>query len=217
MKLTIKEIEQLRRDYSGEELNESNVERDPLRQFQRWMEGALNAGVLDPHAMTLATVSAEGKPSARIVLLRAISEGEFTFYTNYESRKGGEVAGNPNVALVFFWLELDRQIRVEGQISTVGEAESDRYFASRPRGSQIAAWASKQSGVISGREELERKFREMEARFSGKLVPRPENWGGMKVRANKIEFWQGRPSRLHDRILYTLQSDGSWAISRLAP
>jgi pyridoxamine 5'-phosphate oxidase len=217
MKSTLKDIEQLRRDYSGEELNESNVERDPLRQFQRWMEGALNAGVLDPHAMTLATVSAEGKPSARIVLLRAISEGEFTFYTNYESRKGGEVAGNPNVALVFFWLELDRQIRVEGQISTVGEAESDRYFASRPRGSQIAAWASKQSGVISGREELERKFREMEARFSGKLVPRPENWGGMKVRANKIEFWQGRPSRLHDRILYTLQSDGSWAISRLAP
>ncbi len=217
MKSTLKDIEQLRRDYSGEELNESNVERDPLRQFQRWMEGALNAGVPDPHAMTLATVSAEGKPSARIVLLRAISEGEFTFYTNYESRKGGEVAGNPNVALVFFWLELDRQIRVEGQISTVGEAESDRYFASRPRGSQIAAWASKQSGVISGREELERKFREMEARFSGKLVPRPENWGGMKVRANKIEFWQGRPSRLHDRILYTLQSDGSWAISRLAP
>ena len=217
MKSTLKDIEQLRRDYSGEELNESNVERDPLRQFQRWMEGALNAGVPDPHAMTLATVSAEGKPSARIVLLRAISEGEFTFYTNYESRKGGEVAGNPNVALVFFWLELDRQIRVEVQISTVGEAESDRYFASRPRGSQIAAWASKQSGVISGREELERKFREMEARFSGKLVPRPENWGGMKVRANKIEFWQGRPSRLHDRILYTLQSDGSWAISRLAP
>ena len=142
------EIEQLRRDYSGEELNESNVDRDPFRQFQRWMEDALSAGVPDPHAMALATVSAEGKPSSRIVLLRGIDAGGFTFYTNYDSRKAAEVGGNQNVALVFFWHELDRQVRVEGKISIVDEAESDKYFASRPRGSQVAAWASNQSGVI---------------------------------------------------------------------
>ncbi len=217
MKLTIKEIEQLRRDYTGKWLDESGIDRDPFRLFQRWMEDALNAGVPDPHAMALATVSPEGKPSVRIVLLRGVDAGGFTFYTNYRSRKATEADANQYVALTFFWHQLDRQIRVEGKVSAIEKAESDKYFASRPRGSQIAAWASQQSEVISGREELERKFRRIEEQFSGGSVPRPEYWGGMKVKANAIEFWQGRPNRLHDRILFTLQPDGGWAIKRLAP
>ncbi len=217
MKPTIKEIEQLRRDYTGEELDELRIDRDPFGQFQRWMEDALQAGVPDPHAMALSTVSPEGRPSARIVLLRGIDAGGFTFYTNYNSRKATEAGANQYVALTFFWHELDRQIRVEGKVSAIDEAESDKYFASRPRGSQIAAWASNQSEVVSGREELQRKYRQIEERFSGGPVPRPENWGGMKVEADAIEFWQGRPNRLHDRILYSLKTDDSWVIKRLAP
>ncbi len=210
-------IEQLRRDYSGEELKESTVDSDPLKQFEIWFDEAVKAEADDPHAMVLATVSAEGKPSARVVLLRGIDPDGLTFYTNYGSRKAAELKANSNAALVFLWHELDRQVRVEGIVGKGDGAESDRYFASRPRASQIAAWASNQSGIISGRAELDQKFREIEMQFEGKPVPRPENWGGLKLRPRSFEFWQGRPNRLHDRILYTLIEDGRWAIHRLAP
>lgn len=213
----LKDIANLRREYSGVELSESNVDPDPFKQFESWLADALKANLPDPHAMVLSTVSPDRKPSARVVLLRDIASGCFVFYTNYDSRKGGEIRENANAAVVFFWHELDRQVRAEGEITRTDDAESDRYFASRPRPSQLAAWASRQSRVLSGREELDRQFREYESRFEGQSIPRPENWGGYMIHLNSMEFWQGRPNRLHDRILYTLSSDGGWAVSRLAP
>ncbi|MCL4540546.1 MAG: pyridoxamine 5'-phosphate oxidase [Bacteroidetes bacterium] len=213
----LKDIASLRREYSGAQLSESEVDPDPLKQFEIWMGEALEANVQDPHAMVLSTISRAGKPSSRVVLLRDISSGCFVFYTNYESRKGEEIRENANAAVVFFWPELDRQIRAEGEITRTDKTESDRYFASRPRPSQIAAWASKQSSVLSGRDELERRFREVESEFKGRDVPRPENWGGYRIRLRAVEFWQGRPNRLHDRIRYTLDGSNRWVISRLAP
>lgn len=212
-----KSLENMRREYSGQELSESNVSPDPLRQFGIWFEEAIRAEVPDPHAMALATVSEEGMPSVRFVLLRGLEMDGFTFYTNYESRKAQELRANANAALAFFWQELDRQIRIEGEIAKVAESQSDKYFASRPRASQIAAWASNQSTVISGRDELDRRFREIESKFDGQPVPRPGNWGGFNLKPRSIEFWQGRPGRLHDRILYTLTGDDRWEIKRLAP
>lgn len=217
MKSILKDIESLRREYSGVELDESRVSHDPIKQFQEWLQQALDAGIPDPHAMTLATVSSDGKPSARVVLLRGLDAEGFTFYTNYGSRKGVEVDRNSNVALVFFWHELDRQVRVEGKAERVDAAESDRYFASRPRASQIAARAWEQSALLPGRAALEEKFKELEKVFEGSAVPRPENWGGLIVRPTAIEFWQGRPSRLHDRIVYSLEDGNRWKISRLGP
>lgn len=213
----IDNIESLRREYSGVELSKSTVNPDPLKQFQAWFEEAVKADVPDPNAMVLSTVSADAKPSARVVLLRGLDEKGFTFYTNYGSRKSTEIHANSNAALVFFWHELDRQVRVEGEIEKGDDADSDRYFTSRPRRSQIAAWASDQSAVLSDRAELERRFHKIEVMYYGKPVPRPGNWGGLILRPRAFEFWQGRPNRLHDRILYTLTNENRWEISRLAP
>lgn len=213
----LKDIANLRREYSGVGLNESEMDPDPLKQFEIWMNDALEAEVPDPHAMVLSTVSSDGRPSARVVLLRGVEAGSLAFYTNYGSRKAEDIRGNPNVAVVFFWHELDRQVRAEGQVSKTSNEESNNYFASRPRPSQLAAWASNQSNVLSGRDELEQKFREMESRYMTNPVPRPDGWGGYRIRLRAMEFWQGRPNRLHDRILYSLGQEGNWTKSRLAP
>lgn len=210
-------LNSVRRDYSGKQLDAASVNPDPFKQFEQWFEEAVGAQVLDPNAMTLATASSSGKPSARIVLLRGIDSGGFNFYTNYDSKKGTDIIQNPSVALTFFWVELNRQVRVEGNVEKLSLENSKAYFASRPRESQIAAWASEQSEQIQNREELEERFKEYEKKFEGAEVPCPENWGGFSVKPTMIEFWQGRPNRMHDRIVYTLDENGSWPIKRLAP
>jgi pyridoxamine 5'-phosphate oxidase len=211
-----KKLEKLRRDYSGEELREALLSPNPITQFESWFDQALKAGVAEPHTMILATVSPDGSPSARVVLLRGVDEDGFTFYTNYGSRKSKEISANPKVAVVFYWHEIDRQVRAEGTAVRLKGAESDRYFAARPRESQIAAWASSQSSVLSGRSELEERYKEFDLKFRDMPVPRPENWGGFKIKPTRVEFWQGRPGRLHDRVLYVANA-GAWEISRLAP
>ena len=210
-------IEKLRREYLGERLDEATVDRDPFLQFEKWLEAAVKAGLPDPHAMVIATASRTAKPSARVVLLRGFDRNGLVFYTNYSSRKGIEILSNPNASGVFLWKELDRQIRVESMVEKVTDMESDKYFQSRPRDNQIAAWASSQSQVIASREELDNLFKEFEKKFDGRPVPRPANWGGFRLKPVSYEFWQGRPSRLHDRILYTLVGQNNWQISRLAP
>jgi pyridoxamine 5'-phosphate oxidase len=206
----------LRREYMGHGLSEADVDADPIRQFGVWFEEAAAAGLLEPNAMTLATATAEGRPSARMVLLKEVDASGFVFYTNYEGRKSRELAENPWAALVFFWADLSRQVRIEGRVERVTPQESDAYFAIRPPGSQISAWASQQSVVIPGREMLERRVEELEAEYANRLVPRPPFWGGFRVVPEVIEFWQGRPSRLHDRLRYTRRDEG-WAIERLSP
>lgn len=209
-------IANLRRDYALEALTETDVHEDPTVQFARWFEEALNANVSEPNAFVLATATPEGRPSARVMLLKGLDARGFTFFTNYESRKGREILANPWVAMDFFWDKLERQVRVEGRAEKVSAEESDAYFASRPHGSRLGAWASSQSSRITSREELEERLREVEARFGGGEVPRPPHWGGFLVAPVRIEFWQGRPSRLHDRILYELGESG-WSVSRLSP
>ena len=212
------EIENLRKEYTAETLDISDVQADPFLQFRRWFEAAVNAEVPEPNAMTLATVSERGRPSARVVLLKGFDERGFVFFTNYHSRKSRDMAANANVALVFLWLELQRQVRIEGEVEKVGEEESARYFQSRPRGSQIGAWASPQSSVIKNRSDLEIRERELIRQYAGQeVLPRPPHWGGFLVRPNLIEFWQGRPSRLHDRIQYSREENKGWKIARLAP
>ncbi len=206
----------MRRDYTLAGLDITDVLPDPVLQFHRWFDEARTAGLPEPNAMHLATVDAEGKPAGRIVLLKEADETGFVFYTNYESRKGHELAAHPVAALTFFYVELERQIRIEGTVEKVSAAESDAYFAVRPRGSQIGAWVSHQSDTIAGREVLEERQRGLEARFAGQTIPRPPHWGGYRVIPNVVEFWQGRPSRLHDRIQYTNES-GNWQIARLSP
>ncbi len=208
-------IAALRRDYMGESLNEADLAADPFIQFQRWFDEALRAELPMPNAMTLATAGADGAPSARIVLLKGIDRGGFVFYTNYRSRKGRELAANPRAALVFHWNDLEREVRIEGGVEQVSAAESDEYFASRPLPSRHAAIASPQSEVVASRAVLEADFAAAEAAH-GDAAPRPAHWGGYRVMPSSVEFWQGRPSRLHDRLLYTLQ-EGRWTISRLAP
>jgi pyridoxamine 5'-phosphate oxidase len=194
------------------------MEADPVRQFEKWFTEAATAGVYQPEAMTLATVGDSGQPSARIVLLRAFDARGFVFFTNYTSRKARELEHNRKAALVFFWEPLERQVRVEGQVERVSEMESDAYFASRPRGSQLGAWASPQSELLVCREVLDARAEELEAQFAGKdAVPRPPFWGGFRVVPTAIEFWQGQPSRLHDRIRYRLGANGKWLLERLAP
>ena len=211
-------LAELRRSYALESLLESDVRPHPFEQFRYWFNEALNSSLPEPNAMTLATATAQGHPSARTVLLKGLDERGFVFYTNYESRKGEDLDENPQAALLFTWLELERQIRIEGRVEKVSAAEAEAYFVSRPRGSQIGAWASPQSRVIPDREFLEQKVVEAEASFAGKeTLPLPPYWGGYRVIPTEIEFWQGRENRLHDRIVYVLQAEGNWLIERLAP
>jgi pyridoxamine 5'-phosphate oxidase len=207
----------LRHDYGLHGLTETEADPDPFVQFARWMDTALAANLPEPNAMTLATATPDGRPSARMVLLRGFDERGFVFYTNYDGRKGGELAANPWAALVFYWAELERQIRIEGRVEQVAAAESDAYFAGRPEGSRLGAWASPQSRPIPDRAALENRLAEATARFAGGPIPRPPHWGGYRVTPDRIEFWQGRPSRLHDRLLYQRGPDGTWARERLAP
>ncbi|OIN60904.1 pyridoxamine 5'-phosphate oxidase [Arsenicibacter rosenii] len=210
-------IADMRRDYTLAGLDIADVLPDPVQQFRRWFDEALKAGLPEPNAMHLATVGAGGKPAGRIVLLKEVDDTGFVFYTNYESRKGHELAAHPVAALTFFFVELERQIRIEGTVEKVTAEESDAYFAIRPRGSQIGAWVSHQSDAIAGREVLAQRQQELEARFEGKDIPRPPHWGGYRVIPSVIEFWQGRPSRLHDRIQYAKDAAGAWQLARLSP
>ncbi len=210
-------IASLRTEYTKASLDIKSVNKNPLLQFGKWFDEALASKALEPSAMTLATISESGKPSARIVLLKGVSNDRFHFYTNYQSQKGQELEKNPACALTFFWPELERQVRVSGFAERATAQESDEYFQSRPRGSQIGAWASPQSIVIKDRSLIEQRAKEIEEKYKNdKVLPRPKQWGGYCVVPFEIEFWQGRASRLHDRILYTL-IDGKWQINRLAP
>ena len=210
-------IADIRRDYSLKTLNETEVNNDPFQQFSDWWQQAIESKIDEVNAMTLATASLEGVPSARIVLLKGYDKSGFVFYTNYESAKGQELAENPRASLLFFWKELERQVRITGLVEKVSAAENDEYFLSRPTGSQIGAWASPQSHVIENRNWLENKVKELEAKFSREQLTRPAHWGGYRVKPVIVEFWQGRSSRLHDRIQYTLQENNTWKIERLAP
>lgn len=214
---TFIDISALRRNYAMESLSESDVQPDPIAQFNKWFQEALDSSLPEPNAMTLATADKQGRPSARTVLLKSYDHAGFVFYTNYESKKGAELAENPYAALLFTWLELERQIRIEGTVTRVTEAESTSYFQSRPKGSQIGAWASPQSRVIPGRAVLEENVAALLAQYAdAEVLPKPAHWGGYLVQPELIEFWQGRESRLHDRIRYRLEN-GAWMIERLAP
>lgn len=206
----------LRNEYTKAELSEADVNSNPIEQFKKWFSEASIAQVPEPNAVSVATVSAEGRPSSRIVLLKGYDESGFVFFTNYESRKGREIIQNPYVSLLFFWPELERQIRIEGKAEKISTKESMNYFFSRPIGSQLGAWASAQSAIIEGRSILEKKMSELKVKFQGKEVPFPAFWGGFKVVPETIEFWQGRKNRLHDRIQFAKTNSG-WKISRLSP
>jgi pyridoxamine-phosphate oxidase len=211
------DIQNLRQDYSSATLSEQEINTDPVKQFDKWFKEALKASVPEPNAMTLATATSDGRPSARIVLLKGYTSDGFVFYTNYLSRKGKELTKNPLAALVFFWESLERQVRIEGTIEKLSREQSEAYFHSRPKGSQIGALASPQSQEISGREILDDKMQQLEAEYADKEVPKPSYWGGYIVKPRLIEFWQGRSSRLHDRIVYKKTDNKNWKIVRLAP
>lgn len=214
--MTTLDLAALRRDYALSSLTEQDVDPDPIRQFDRWFADAVSARVEEPNAMTLATASRDGVPSARIVLLKGVDAAGFVFYTDYRSRKGAELTENPLAALTFLWKEIERQVRISGAVSRIGAAESEAYFRTRPPGSRLGAWASQQSAVIPSRAELEERLREVSLRFPDGDIPLPPHWGGFRVVPDEIEFWQGRPDRLHDRLLYQREESG-WKISRLSP
>ena len=211
-----REVAALREEYTRTGLAEADVAPDPVVQFRAWFRDALAADLHEPNAMTLATVTPDGRPSARTVLLKGYDERGFVFYTNFEGRKARELETNPLCALLFYWGELERQVRIEGRASRVSGEESDAYFTSRPRGSRLGAWASEQSRPVQGRSVLEERVRALEAEYEGREIPRPPFWGGYRVEPHTIEFWQGRENRLHDRLVY-LRNEGGWKIVRLQP
>lgn len=210
-------IADIRKEYKLRSLSEADVASDPFSQFTIWWNEATNADIDEVNAMALATASTDGYPSVRIVLLKGYDEQGFVFFTNYDSFKAQQITENPNASLLFFWKEVERQVRITGIIDKTTTQESDNYYNSRPEGSRIGAWTSPQSNVIESREWLEKREQDFQSKFSGKEIPRPENWGGFRIKPVKIEFWQGRASRLHDRIQYTLEEKGKWKIERLAP
>jgi pyridoxamine 5'-phosphate oxidase len=210
-------IADIRRDYSHKSLSESDVDANAIRQFGKWWREAVSSKIDEVNAMTLATASIDALPSARIVLLKEFNEKGFVFFSNYESYKAQQLAENPKACLVFFWKELERQVRITGLIEKINSKQSDEYFQSRPESSRIGAWASPQSRVIEDRQWLDEKFNELVNKMEGTAIPRPPHWGGYIVKPVVIEFWQGRPNRLHDRIQYTLEESGEWKIERLAP
>ncbi len=207
----------LRLDYKAATLLENDVDKNPIIQFEKWFKQAIDAQILEPNAMTLATASPNGVPQARIVLLKEFDAQGFVFYSNYDSQKGKTLLQNPYAALVFFWGDVERQIRIEGVVERVADEQSATYFKTRPWGSKLGAWVSPQSSVIAGRDFLEDRLKQLEKQYADGDVPKPEHWGGFRVIPHKIEFWQGRRNRLHDRLVYTHQKDGSWTIARLAP
>jgi pyridoxamine 5'-phosphate oxidase len=213
----INSIADIRKVYQLQSLLEKDVDANPIKQFESWWSDAIASKLGEPNAMTLATCSAEGKPSTRIVLLKGIEKNGFEFFTNYSSRKGNEIEKNPFVSLLFFWKELERQVRIEGKIKRTSSQASDDYFSQRPKESRIGAWSSPQSQVIENREFLQKNVEKYTAQFSSENIPRPNFWGGYIVEPDHIEFWQGRPGRLHDRILYVLTENNVWNIERLAP
>lgn len=212
-----KNIADIRRDYTFKKLSEQEADPDPIKQFGQWWDEAVHSRIDEVNAMTLATASPDGLPSARIVLLKGFTEHGFIFFTNYESYKGKQLAENPKACLVFLWKELERQVRITGLVVKISNKESDEYFNSRPESSQIGAWASPQSQVIANRQWIDEKFNELVIKLEGTKIERPPYWGGYLVKPVEIEFWQGRPSRLHDRIQYSLEDNGAWKIERLAP
>lgn len=212
-----KNIAELRKDYRQQMLSENDVSPNPINQFEKWWNEAVKSEIEEPNAMTLATCNSEGQPSARIVLLKGFGEEGFIFFTNYGSKKGRELQFAPYAALVFFWKELERQVRIEGSVKKISETDSNEYFLLRPEESQLGAWASPQSSIIKNREILEKNIQHYKQVFSNGNITRPEYWGGYIVKPHLIEFWQGRPGRLHDRIQYTGSSKSDWKIDRLAP
>jgi pyridoxamine 5'-phosphate oxidase len=210
-------IADLRKEYSSKNLLETDIEKNPIGQFEKWWHEAVNSQIDEVNAMTLATASGDGMPSARIMLLKGFDKNGFVFFTNYKSYKAMHLEENPKACLVFFWKELERQIRITGLVKRVPEKESDEYFLSRPVGSQVGAWTSNQSQVIESRQWLEDRYLKLTEEFKHKELKRPAHWGGYLVTPVIVEFWQGRPSRLHDRIQYTLENDGTWTIERLSP
>lgn len=211
------ELQELRRNYALGGLSESEAGDDPFALFRLWLDQAIAAPLPEPNAFILATADSSGMPSARTILLKGLDDRGFTFFTNYDSRKARELSANPRAAMVFPWHAIERQVRIEGTVEVVSAAESDDYFSHRPLGSRLGAWASPQSSVIPDREFLERRHAELMAQYPDGQVPRPPNWGGYRVLPTAVEFWQGRPSRLHDRILFIRQADGAWKKQRLSP
>lgn len=211
------DIAALRHDYAAHGLRRADLDPDPMKQFGKWFGDAAAAQIRDVNAMSLGTVDNDGRPDVRIVLLKAISDRGFVFFTNYQSTKGRQLDAHPHAALTFFWVQLERQIRIRGKVEKTSREESEEYFQSRPLGSRLGAWTSAQSEVIANRDALEARLSEVTTQYEGAEVPLPTHWGGYRVRPETIEFWQGRPNRLHDRFRYSRQSDDHWLIERLSP